>query len=263
MTVWKQFEIDCTKYLNNIFGAYATFIHQGGEDSIANDILAKTQTGKLFFIEAKHCPAQCGQFVLKPNLLTQTFEYSEQNQTRLNKYAEMIIAHMDKAFGEFNEAGTAGKEIKIESGSQIFANWVMQTYRDKEVAFIITNDYTILPIEFFLDYFDITAKYRIKKSGSSHIGKNKINLVMNYVSSHNFGITNTRIEDSKLFVATEQNLQNLKFTFQGAEYMFSIRGTEYEVRKLSNTRNANVIFSIKRKNAKAGLSMEEFVKALN
>ena len=33
MISWEAFELDCTNYLNNKFGKYATFIHQGGSDS--------------------------------------------------------------------------------------------------------------------------------------------------------------------------------------------------------------------------------------
>jgi len=43
--------------------------------------------------------------------------------------------------------------------------------------------------------------------------------------------------------------------------MFSLRGNEYELRKLSNTYNANVIFSIKQKSSR-GLNDEDFIRYL-
>ena len=39
MAIWEEFEIQCTDFLNNRFGAYAKFFHQGGADSTVPDIL--------------------------------------------------------------------------------------------------------------------------------------------------------------------------------------------------------------------------------
>ena len=86
MEQWEEFEIQCTNYLNKKFGTYAEFIHQGGSDSTIPDILVNTNSGNSFFIEAKHSPAQCGQFVLLPNLETKSFEYSTLNVNCINKY---------------------------------------------------------------------------------------------------------------------------------------------------------------------------------
>ena len=124
MATWEVFEIEKVEYLNRTFGAYARFCGKGGSDSTISDIEVLTQTGKSFYIEAKHCPAQCGQFVLLPNLETRTFEYSGQNATRVNAYSAAIMRHMDRYFDEYKEAGTAGREIDIENGPAIFAAWM-------------------------------------------------------------------------------------------------------------------------------------------
>lgn len=102
MTMWEDFEIQCTDYLNKRFGAYARFIHQGGNDSTISDILVQTKSGNSFYIDAKHSPAQCGQFVLLPDIKTNTFEYSERNVNRMNAYTRKIIAHMDFQGVEIN-----------------------------------------------------------------------------------------------------------------------------------------------------------------
>ena len=259
MAVWEDFEYKCTDYLNEKFGVYANFIHQGGSDSTVPDILVKTKSGDLFYIDAKHSPAQCGQFVLLPNLETGTFEYSRLNVNCINRYAEMIMDYMNNDFDAFREAGTAGKDIDMPNGSDIFANWIIQAYKDKGAEFFITNNYTILPIERFRDYFDVSAKYRIKRSGSGNVGKGRLNSVMDYIESHNYIITDTRIVGDKLFVVSPQQLHNHRFILRGIEYMFSIRGEEYEIRKLSNTYNANVIFSIKQKTSTPGMSDADFI----
>lgn len=262
MAVWEQFEVDCTNYLNNRFGAYAKFIHQGGADSTVPDILVETKSGRRFYIDAKHSPAQCGQFVLLPDLETQTFEYSRLNVNRINRYSQMIMNHMNNDFNSFREAGTAGKDINMPNGSDIFADWIIQTYKNKGAEFFITNDFTLLPIERFRDYFNVTAKYRIKRSGSGNVGKSRLNSVISFIDSLDYNISNSHTTGDKLFVASSQQLHNLRFILRGIEYMFSQRGSEYEVRKLSNTYNANVIFSIEKKYGVRSIPDAEFIRAL-
>ena len=261
MAIWEDFEIQCTDYLNQRFGAYARFIHQGGADSTVPDILVQTKSGNSFYIDAKHSPAQCGQFVLLPDIESCTFEYSRQNVNRINRYAEMIMDYMNEDFDSFREAGTTGKDICMNNGSDIFANWIIQTYSDKGAEFFITNNYTILPIERFSDYFDVSAKYRIKRSGSGNVGKNRLHSVMDFIESHDYLITDCRVVGDKLFVRSSRNLHDSRFILRGIEYMFSLRGDEYELRKLSNTYNANVIFSIRQKSS-SGLSDENFIRFL-
>lgn len=262
IAIWEDFEIECTNYLNKRFGAYARFTHQGGSDSTVPDILVETNSGKEFYIDAKHCPAQCGQFVLLPDIETCSFEYSRQNVNRINAYAEQIMDHMDTQFDEYREAGTAGKDICMSNGSSIFSDWIIQAYEEKGAEFFITNDFTILPIERFQEFFEVTAKYRIKRSGSSSVGKSRLSPVLNYIKSHDYIMTASRIDGDKLFIESNTSLHNTRFILQQYEYMFSQRGDEYEIRKLSNTYNANVIFSIKQKNRTAGLSDTEFINHL-
>lgn len=262
--VWKDFEINCTNYLNSRFGAYAKFTHLGAEDSTHPDILVETNTGKSFYIDAKHSPAQCGQFVLLPNIATASFDYSPRNVNRLNAYAQVIMRHMNTDFDSFREAGTAGKDIILpdHANQNVFSNWVIDTYSRKGTKFFITNDYIILPIEHFQAYFNISAKYRIKRSGSSAVGHARHILVRSNVHPADYSIQSFRADGDKLFVTSAKNIHNQRFILDGYEYMFSQRGAEYEIRKLSNTYNANVIFSIEKKPDVVSISDAEFIHAL-
>ena len=262
MKKWKKFEIDCTNYLNNMFGTYATFIHQGGADSTVSDIFVKTKSGKTFYIDAKQCPAQCGQFVLLPDIETKTFQYSTKNVNPINSHAEKIIYYMKQHYQKFCEASTTGREIVFPNSSAVFSNWIIQIYQEKRTRFFITNDFAILPIEQFQQYFDVTAKYRIKRSGSSHVGKRQFKPVMDYISSHDYGICDCHMDGDKLFVLSLQNLHNQRFILQGNEYMFSLRNDTYELRRLSNTYHANVIFSIKQRENILGMGNSEFISTL-
>lgn len=262
MANWEEFEKQCEDYLNDKFGHYADFTLQGGADSTVPDILVTTQSGKSFYIEVKHSPAQCGQFVLFPDLQTRTFEYSEQNVNKINCYAELIMDYMNQDFDAFRDAGTAGKDIDMSNGSNVFANWVIQAYHDKGADFFVTNNFTLLPIDRFSNYFDVAAKYRIKRSGSGNVGRSRFNSVLNYITSNGYTIKKHRIVGDKLFISSPVNLHNQRFIINGTEYMFSLREDEYELRKLSNTYNANVIFSIKQKTGIPGMSAEEFINYL-
>lgn len=262
MATWEDFEIECTDYLNRTFGNYATFKHQGGADSTVADILVQTNSGSSFYIDAKHSPAQCGQFVLLPNLDTNSFEYSSLNVNRINSYAERIMKYMNSDFDSFREAGTSGKDILMSDSTNVFSDWIIESYQEKNVRYFITNDYTILPIERFQQYFDVAAKYRIKRSGSGNVGSSRLSSVTDYIDENDYIISDSRIDGNKLFITSPQQLHNERFVLRGIEYMFSLRGDEYELRKLSNTYNANVIFSIKKKSNVIGLSDDEFINLL-
>ena len=262
MKDWENFEIDCTNYLNKKFGKYAKFIHQGGADSTVPDILVKAQNGSSFYIDAKKSPAQCGQFVLLPDYETGTFRYSDRNANKLTSNTKIIISYMNEYFDIFKEAGTAGQDINFHNDSDIFADWIIQSYFDKGVRFFITNNYTLFPIEQFNKYFNITAKYRVKKSGSSNVGKNKMELILNYILSQDYMITASYTIKDKLFVTSPKPLNNTHFIVDEKEYMFSKRDNNYEIRKLSPTSNANVIFSIIKNSSISGMDDCDFIKFL-
>lgn len=260
MSTWKEFENDATDFLNEKFGEYATFTHQGEEDSTVPDILVETSSGVDFYIEAKHSPAQCGQFVLLPNIRTESFDYSPKNVNPINEYARRITEYMDQDFDAYKEAGTSGKDIVFEGCEKVFTDWIIDIYSKKGVKYIITNENTVLPLERFAKYFSVSAKYRVKRSGSSPVGPSRFNKVEQYVKN-NYTVSSIIAEGDKLFVTSNEDLDKIRFVIDEYEYMFSKRDDRYEIRKLSNTFNANVIFSIE-KNNQPGISPDEFIEGL-
>ena len=259
MANWINFERSCKDYLCHTFGQYADFVYKGGFNSTTSDIKVCTAGGKQFFIEAKKCPAQCGQFVLFPDILTRTFQYSTKNITPINEFSAKIIAYMNDFFDEYSDAGTEGRNIDIQT--EIFISWIIQHYKDKGVKFIITNDYMLLPVEDVASYFYVTATYRIKRSGSRSVAKTKVDAVQDYLAE-NYNITASFFRDKKLFVTSRNKLDNEHFFIDGCEYMISKRLDKYEIRSLSDTFNANVIFSISLISGKTGLSNSEFISFL-
>ena len=246
MATWRNFEIDCTNYLNNKYGVYAKFTSFGGTNSNIPDITVETNSGRFFCLEAKHCPAQSGQFVLLPDISTREFVYSSSNATSPNMSACIIIHHMNNFFEEYLEAGTKGKAIDFDNCTNVFSKWIIDYYKNKGVKYFITNNYIILPIERFSLYFNVNAMYRVKRSGSSSVGKSNLSTVINYIES-SFKIHGYKCIGPKLFINAPFGMHNTIFMLDDSKYMFSQRGNDYEVRKLSNTDNANVIFSIQLK----------------
>lgn len=263
MQKWKYFEKQCTKYLQEEFGEFAEFDCEGGSDSTVSDILVKPRKTAPFCIEVKLPTAQCGQFVLFPDMELGEFIYSGKNKTNCNEYAKQIIKFMNTKFEVFKNAGTKGGIIEFPKSDKIFFDWIKTLYKEKEVKFIITHNNIILPLEKINNYFLVTAHYRIKKSGSGDVGKRKINKVKEYILRKDYSISSIEQKDSKLFVVSEKNIDKEKFVFENDNYMFAQRGNMYEIRKLSNTNHANVIFLIKLKNdIDEGLTKEEFIKYL-
>lgn len=257
---WENFEIACVNYLRENFGDVAEFEECGGSDSTTPDILVKCAKGPRFYIEVKKSPAQSGQFVLLPNNERKVFEYSTQNNSKVNTFSQLTISHMNNDFDAYREAGTKGKAIPITAGDDVFSKWIKEYYGNKGVKFFITNNFNIIPIGNIERYFDIKATYRVKKSGSSAVGERNIIEIISFIKSNYSNVRISR-DRGKIFATMSADLHNAKFILCGKEYMFSKRGEEYEIRKLSNTRNANVIFSIDYNNT-VGISCSEFKQIL-
>ncbi len=261
MSKWLDFELECTDYLNKKFGEYATFEHLGGSDSTITDIKVSTKNGDIFYIDAKHSPAQSGQFVLFPNFEENKFKYSSKNITAINEFSQKIIDIMNKDFNSFSKASTAGNSLVFEGCENIFSNWIINTYKNKNVRYIITNNFILLPIDQLNDYFDITAKYRVKKSGSSSVSKKNFESVETFIKD-NYPIDDIIFKANKMYAISSAKLNKTTFKLDSTNYLFSKRDNAYEIKRLSNTHNANVIFSIKLNKAKIGISELDFISQL-
>ncbi len=261
MSDWLEFEKECTQCLNDQFGHLATFRHLGSADSTVPDIHVTTKSNQEFYIDAKLTPAQCGQFVLLPDVATKRFIFSKKNKTQITPQVQSIIDHMNANFESYKEAGTKGKDIDLGDGGETFCQWIMSTYQQKGAEFFITNGYTILPISDFPKHFEVSATYRVKRSGSRAVSVNAAPQVIRHIENQGYPIQSHRIIDKKLFVYSSESLHNRRFYWNGSEYMFSKREDRYEIRVLSNTFNANVIFEITKK-AHKGLTDADFVQYL-
>lgn len=182
MNPGESFEIKCYEYLKTHYATSDThFAHQGGMDSTTSDIAVLKHNRVDFYMEAKDADAQSGQFVLLPDEDSRTFLFSPRNRSHSNEMTNIMIAYMNQDFDRYNRAGTAGEILDIDSG--VFADWIVDHYRNKKVKYFISygNDYVIFPIRQFTSYFDIIAKYRIKKSGSGDPAKRDFMTIKNRI----------------------------------------------------------------------------------
>lgn len=132
------------------------------------------------------------------------------------------------------------------------------------VKYVISykNGFVIAPIRKFGEYFDISATYRIKKSGSGEPAKRDMPAVKNKIQEICTDAVFS-INDKKLFVKTNAVVSRKKFVIGKYTYYFSDKGNNvYEIKRLSNTYNMNVIFSIKLNKKQDPEDLQEFISDL-
>lgn len=255
---WEIHERECYQYLKNVFGQDAEFIHHGGSDSTISDIQVRTKNGQSFWIECKSPQAQSGQFVAIPK--DGKFYFSERNKSLPNEISEFIINIMNRDFYKYSNAGTAG--IGLDINSDIFAYWIKNMYKNKGVKYFITHSttgkYVILPLDDISRYYSIGATFRAKKSGSSNVAKSSQEMVAQRIVE-SLNVSASQIEYGvKMRVDSPLIADKQKIEINGYVYMFSKTPDGcFIIRRLSNTNNLNVIFSVSLKN-ESGLSEDSF-----
>nr|DAJ95801.1 MAG TPA: HhaI Restriction Endonuclease/DNA Complex, modification, protein-DNA complex, iodine [Caudoviricetes sp.] len=246
----EQFELESLAYLESRYNKNGIeFIHHDTTDSTGSDIEVVKNGRSIFFIEAKDTAAQSGQFVLLPNDTTRSFIFSPRNKSVPNEMTQIMIEYMNADYDRFNAAGTAGEALNINP--DVFTNWIIGHYKEKNVKYVISKrqNMIICPIEKFGEYFEVSANFRIKKSGSSEPSGKYVDSVIAALQQ-NYGLTDiykqTVNGKKKLFVNAPAHLSKVRFELGDYTYYLSPQETagNFEVKQLSNTRNKNVIFSI-------------------
>lgn len=259
----EAFELHCYEYLKKCYQSKEVdFYREGGMDSTKSDIAARKNGEIAFYIEVKDASAQSGQFVLFPDEERETFVFSPRNRSEQNTLTTIIIDYMNRNFQRFHHAGTAGHSLDIDTA--VFADWIIGHYKSKNVKYVISrdSDYVIFPIRKFGQYFQITATYRIKKSGSGRPAKKDIPAVQQMLTTH-FPAVKFSQEGNKLFADIPTCVHQDRFALGKYTYYLSKQPSgSYEVRRLSNTYHMNVIFSIELKKAQDKADLAEFISDL-
>lgn len=263
MEKWREFENVCVDFLNRKYGnSNLEFIIAGKSDSTSSDIKVIKNEQLLFYMESKMPESQSGQFVLLDNDFE--FIFSDRNKSEENEFTDLIISYINLNYETFKHVSTNSMPINLPTG--IFENWIKNYYKNKNVQFVISADensnFIIFPTERYGDYFSITGNFRIKTSGSGNLPK-KLEKEVKEIFENNFSTCTILREEEKAYIVTDYDLPH-KTKVQGSNYRFQFNehGNKYLVRKLSNTNNPNVIFSIKLYREQDSIDLTKFLKAI-
>lgn len=241
---WEKHEMECFEYLKCKYASERVcFDMRGGSLSNESDIAVNIDGTPVFYVEAKMPESQCGQFVLFPEEATKKFVYSSRNKSPRTASADAIIREMERNFDRYKEP--SAKELGLDK--KLYENWIVEYYSSKGVKFIITrnNGFIIFPIEKFGEYFDVTAVYRVKKSGSANPAKKYFEQIREMLEYYKVEYRNLRYDGKKLYVDVCCTEDEFRKSAGDVEFCFK-RDSEcsFVVTKLSKTNNPNVIFSI-------------------
>lgn len=248
---WEEFEQDCFNFLNKNFSREnIKFKLNGSHDSTKSDIECYIDNEFKFFIEVKEKQAQSGQFVLLNNIENNKFEYSSRNKSTINDYSNLILNYINNNYEKYKHASDNGIDVNLPS--DIFKHWIVGHYTNKNVKYVMTKNtssYIIFPLDKYDSYFCISAKLRPKGSGSSSLPKCDVDIISDLISSH-YGKCSISLEGTDRFCTLNEGSIPDKSQFTSSinnrRYQFNkISDNKYKIRKLSNTRNCTLIFSIK------------------
>lgn len=247
MTEWEKFEIKCGEYLNNTYGNnILQFKVTGGSNSNTSDIQVFKSNTCDIAIECKMNLAQCGQFVLSVDNINKKFIFSKRNKTPYDDAAKAVILEMDNHFDECCITSAKKLPISIDTIVQWVKNYYI-TFKQSKYCITESNDkFIIFPISKIDEYFDFSANYRVKKSGSSRPSKRNVNEITSLISSLD---SSSQIEFVNKDCFAKLNHQQDEFVLSGDKYRYKFlrEGDKYRIRRLSNTCNANFIVTIKLK----------------
>jgi hypothetical protein len=242
MPAWKEFEKNVTTYLNDkIKISGISFISKGESDSNASDIEVYLNNKNIFSIECKYSPAQSSQFVVKE--INNQFIFSEENRSSKDG-ASKIIQHMNTNYSSYSNSSNS---CDLFCSKDLMFERVRKQLSAKSVFFISSSyisEYSISkPIVVDLisnidKYFDISGKYRVKRSGTSYP-----NL------SHLTGLNGYQKKGDKFYFYDPQNKMPNYPPNNSHLFLQAADGNGFRlIKKRSATSNKNVIFTLKLKN---------------
>lgn len=233
MKKWQKFELSCFNYLKSKY-MNKNFEYYGQSNSYESDIKVK-KANREYFIEVKMCPSQAGQFVLTYD---NCFNYSINNRNKISPMISMIIDYINSI--DYKNIYN-NMPIIFTNCENIFSDHIINVYNQKNVKFLITNNYKIFSLKDIKKYFNIKGILRKKKSGSSSITKKYSNIIIDYLKNNNYN--DIIYNNKKIIVKTNKPMD--KFSIGENNFIFSKKDENaYEIRKLSNTNNYTVIFTL-------------------
>lgn len=245
-----EFENSCARFLRRKYSdTGCEFIVNGGLDSTLPDIVVKKNGKVVCNIEVKEPYAQCSQFVAFADEEARSFTYSSRNHPPVPSQASLaILAAMSKNFDKHKVPSTD----ELGLSKQLYYDRIIDYYVNyKSCKFFMTREsvdsgeFIVFPTVEFRDYFDVTACYRAKKSGSHNPNKKELLELPTMLLANNLPKYEL-IKDGKYLNVQFSVDAGERFILEG-KFRLQFKRIEprvYRVTGLSSTNNANVIFSI-------------------
>lgn len=271
-SAWEELEDRCYEHLKRFCTNGCSIESLGKSDSTKADIKITTASKEEFFVEVKAENAQCCQFVLFPDDKAKKFVFSKQNKVPLTDNCKKIIEYMDARYATYCRVGKAGIAVNVDKAT--LYGLVNDFYSAKNVKFFMTEGagLIIFPAEKFAEYFDIEAVYRRKTSGSAEPNDtgNRSEIIQGLLDEGISGILEYKSSDGKTRCYLHADVQLHKQRMLCPEYTYQFKDNShakkvkkqkeyvFEVRRLSNTSNPNVICQLRQK---SGAQSQEDLKA--
>lgn len=270
---WRSYEKYVFEYIKEkIEIEDVSFEQVGGSDSTLPDIQVYFKDENVFNIEIKMPKSQTSQFVVLDN--NEHFVFSENNKVKSNVYSRKIIEILNENYDFYKTVDQKGMDVPVPI--EVVFGWIASTFKSKSSSFIATtfkdNEVEVFELNSLKNYFNAKTVYRRKKSGSSSLPKtydDDLRFILNeenveyelkrdgkkaYINSNNSYFT-----DKQRFFSLDNN-----FVY----YLSEKSENNYEVRKLSNTNNPNVIFELELKvqnelpEKKGLLCIEKYIRSI-
>ncbi len=267
-----SFESKCARYLRKQFPNHK-FTVKGGNNKTVSDILVDDK----FYIECKMTEngkkkvgAQSTGFGIKlvENGDKKFFECSETADD--NDAASKIMSYVNDNFDSFVKLTEPhSSKITFDLDERVFADWISDYYKKKDVAFFITaldGDYAIFKNspEMLLKYFNITAFARYYSNGSKDLPLSQRESLLSSLEKQ-CKISSTRFNDKQSIVTVKDVIDNPYFDVDGTKIYLSDKNqkpNEYRVMKISGVGSPRILFSLHTKASQDGKDLEQFKKFL-
>lgn len=269
MRNWKESEKYLLDWLKENFKEPVYRVeHKGGSNSTDVDAtIFNLEKGTETNAEFKTENAQSGQFVALPE--NGVLIFSERNVVD-RVVSEEILIEMNNEFLKYSNPGTSG--IIVDIKDELSYKWIVNHYKGtKQSDYFVVDAESRSEVLMFktvdiMNYFDVKAVYRKKKSGSTHVPAKDKKGIQEKAFELYGGDWSIIGEGTPLVLKSNKELEERTILLSNENYDYFIskksNGNEYLIRRLSNTNNPNVIFEIKLKNEYPPINLDGIKKEI-
>lgn len=268
-----NFESKCARYLRRQYPNHK-FALKGGNNKMVSDILVDN----TFYIECKMTEngnkkvgAQSTGFGIKliEDGDNKYFECSETAND--NEAASKIMRYINNNIDDFVKLTVPHtSKVMLDLDQSVFAEWMHDYYKNKNVAFFITalnNEYAIFKntVRNILKYFDIVAFARYYSNGSKNLPLNQRDSVIAALNEL-YHISSVKFNDRETIVKINSNIIDPYFEVDGTRFYLSDKNqkqNEYRIMKISGVGSPRILFGLSAKSTQDVKDLDQFAKYLN